>query len=155
MRERALFSETEVRKCVMRSWVGVEGAHAMCAIGGRRRWKRCRILEEGLVDLSKRLRRDWWSWKGSRSRWMRKPRWALRVAAVIVMTKSGAARVRGQRRPRPPEASPSWLMRMAEGGMVGWSTRVVRKLDMIVSMSEVRGPFHSSQVGLGSLRGRL
>ena len=44
---------------------------------------------------------------------------------------------------------------MAEGGMVGWSTSLVRKLDMIVSMSEVRGPFHSSQVGLGSLRGRL
>ena len=155
MRERALFSETEVRKCVTRSWVGVEGAHAMCAIGGRRRWKRCRILEEGLEDSSKRLRRDWWSWKGRRSRWMRKPCCALREAAVIVMTKSGAARVRGQRMPRPPEARPSWLMRMAEGGMVGWLTRVVRKLEMMVSMLEVRGPFHSSQLGLGSLRGRL
>ena len=61
----------------------------------------------------------------------------------------------GHRRPRPPEARPSWLMRTAEGGMVGWSTRVVRKVEMMVSISEVRGPFHSSQLGLGSLRGRL
>ncbi len=52
---------------------------------------------------------------------------------VIVMMKSGAARVRGQRRPRPPEASPSWLMRIAEGGIDGWSRMEVRKVDMISS----------------------
>ena len=71
------------------------------------------------------------------------------------MTKSGAARIRGHIRPRPPEARPSWLMRMAVGGMVGWPTRVVRKVEMMVSMSEVRGPFHSSQLGLDSWIGRL
>ena len=57
--------------------------------------------------------------------------------------------------PSPPEARPSWLMRMAEGGIVSWLVRVVRKVDMILSMSDVRGPFHSSHLGLGSLKGRL
>ena len=71
------------------------------------------------------------------------------------MTKSGDARVQGQRRPRPLEAKPSWLMRMAEGGIVGWLVRVVRKVDMMSLMSEVRGPFHSSHLGLRSLIGRL
>ena len=79
----------------------------------------------------------------------------LHVAEVIVMTKSGDARVQGQRRPRPLEAKPSWLMRMAEGGIVGWLVRVVRKVDMMSSMSDVRGPFHSSHLGSGSLIGRL
>jgi hypothetical protein len=63
----ACFSETEVRKCVMQSCVGVEGAHAICAIDGRRRWNRCRMWEVGLVDVWKRLLRDWWSLKGGRS----------------------------------------------------------------------------------------
>ena len=57
--------------------------------------------------------------------------------------------------PSPPEARPSWLMRMVEGGIVSWLVRVVRKVDMILSMSDVRGPFHSSHLGLGSLKGRL
>ena len=139
----------------MRSCVGVEGAHAICAIDGRRCWNRCRMWEVGLVDVWKRLLRDWWSLKGRRSWWRRKPCCALRMAAAIVMTKSGAARVRGQRMPRPPEARPSWLMRMAEDGIVGWLVRVVRKVDMMSSMSDVRGPFHSSHFGLGSLIGRL
>ena len=57
--------------------------------------------------------------------------------------------------PSPPEARPSWLMRMAEGGIVSWLVRVVRKMGMILSMSDVRGPFHSSHLGSGSLIGRL
>jgi hypothetical protein len=77
------------------------------------------------------------------------------MAVVIVMMKPGAAWVRGQRRPRPPEASPSWLMRIAESGVDGWSRMEVRKVDVISSMSDVRGPFHSSHFGLGSLIGRL
>ena len=76
------------------------------------------------------------------------------MAAVIVMMKSGAARVRGQMTPRPPEASPSWLMRIAEGGIDGWPRREVRKVDMMFSMLDVRGLFHSSHFGLGPLIGR-
>ncbi len=77
------------------------------------------------------------------------------MAVVIVMMKSGAAQVQEQRRPRPPEASPSWLMRIAEGGIDGWSRMEERKVDMISSMSDVRGPFNSSHFGLESLIGRL
>ena len=73
---------------------------------------------------------------------------------VIVMMKSGAAWVQGQRRPRPPEASPSWLMRIAEGGINSWPRREVRKVDMMFSMLDVRGAFHSSHFGLGSSIGR-
>jgi hypothetical protein len=101
-------------------------------------------VTEGLVDL-----------KGTRLRWRQKPCCALRVVVVIVMTKSGAERVQGQRRPRLPEVRPSWLMRMAEDGIVGWLDRVVRKVDMMPSMSDVRGPFHSSHLGSGSLIGKL
>jgi hypothetical protein len=46
-------------------------------------------------------------------------------------------------------------MRIAEGGIDGWSRMEVRKVDMISSMSDVRWPFHSSHFGLGSLIGRL
>jgi hypothetical protein len=46
-------------------------------------------------------------------------------------------------------------MRMAEDGISDWLVRVVRKADMMSSMSDVRGPFHSSHFGLGSLIGRL
>ena len=34
---------------------------------GRRRWNRCRMWEAGLVDVWKRLLRDWCSLKGRRS----------------------------------------------------------------------------------------
>ncbi len=77
------------------------------------------------------------------------------MAVIIVMMKSGAAQVLGQRRPRLPEASPSWLMRIAEGGINGWLRREARKMDMIFSMLDVRGAFHSSHFGSGSLIGRL
>ena len=40
-------------------------------------------------------------------------------------------------------------------GIVGWLVRVVRMVDMMLSMLDVRGPFHSSHLGLGSLIGRL
>jgi hypothetical protein len=76
------------------------------------------------------------------------------MAVVIVMVKSGAARVRGQRRPRPPEASPSWLIRIAEGGIDDWSRREVRKVDKMFSMLDMRRAFHSSHFGSGSLIGR-
>ncbi len=46
-------------------------------------------------------------------------------------------------------------MRMTEGEIVGSLVRVVRKVDMMSSMSDVRGPFHSSHLGSGSLIGRL
>ncbi len=44
---------------------------------------------------------------------------------------------------------------MVEGGIVGWLVRVVRKVDMMLSMSDVRGPFHSSHLGSRLLIGRL
>jgi hypothetical protein len=72
------------------------------AIRGRRRSNRWRMNESGLVSDPKRLPRDEWIVNGGRSRWIRNPREALRMAEVIVITKSGAARVRGQRMPRPP-----------------------------------------------------
>ena len=68
---------------------------------------------------------------------------------------SGAARVSGHRSPRPSEASPSWLMRIAEGGIDCLLRREARKVDMMSSMSDVRGPFQSSHFGLGLSTGRL
>ncbi len=76
---------------------------------------------------------------------------SIRMAVIIVMMKSGAARVQGQRRPRPPEASPSWLMRIAEGGIDGWLRRGVRKVDKMFSLLDVRGRFHSLHFELGSI----
>ena len=46
-------------------------------------------------------------------------------------------------------------MRIAEGGIDGWLRREARKVDMMSSMSAVRGPFQFSHFGLGSLAGRL
>ena len=142
------------RKCVVLS-VGVDGAQVMYAIFGRRCWYRCRMWEVVLTEGGKRLHSDWCSLKGRRSWCKRKPCLALRMAVVIVMMKSGAAWFRGLRIPRPPDASPSWLMRIAEGGIVGWLRREGRNVDMMFSMSNVRGPFLSSHFGLGSLMGRL
>ena len=137
------------------SVVGVDGEQAMYAIFGRRCWYRCRMWEVVLIEGVKRSQSNWWSLKGRRSRCRRKPCLALRVAVVIVMTKSRAARVRGHRCPRLPEASPSWLTRIAEGGIDGWLRREARKVDMMSSMLDVRGPFQSSHFGSGSSTGRL
>ena len=137
------------------SVVGVDGALAMYAIFGRRCWYCCRMWEVVLTEGVNRLHSDWCSLKGWRSRCRRKPCLALRMAVVIVMTKSGAARVRGLRIPRPLDASLSWLMRIAEGGIVGWLRREERNVDMMFSMSDVRGPFQSSHFGSGSSMGRL
>jgi len=46
-------------------------------------------------------------------------------------------------------------MRIAEGGIDGWMRREARKVDMMSSMSDVRGPFQSSHFGSGSSMGRL
>ena len=46
-------------------------------------------------------------------------------------------------------------MRIAEGGIDGWLRREARKVDMMSSMSDVRGPFQSSHFGSGLLIGRL
>ena len=155
MRLRVLFSEMDDRKCLVLLVVGVDGAQAMYAISGRRCWYRCRMWEVVLMEGVKRLHSDWCSLKGRRSRCRQKPCLALRVAVVIVMTKSGAAWVRGLRIPRPPDVSPCWLMRIAEGGIVGWLRREARNVDMRFSMSDVRRPFQSSHFGLGSSMGRL
>ena len=64
------------------------------------------------------------------------------MAVVIAMMKS-------------PDASPSWLMRIAEGGIIGWLRREARNVDMMFFMSGVRGPFQSSHFGSGSSMGRL
>ncbi len=80
---------------------------------------------------------------------------ALGIEAAMIMTKSGAARVRGHSRPRPPARRLSWLMRMAWLGVEGEARRVVRNFAMISSMVDVSGPFHCSQLGFGSSVGRL
>ena len=143
------------RKCVVLSVVGVDGAQAMYAIFGRRCWYCCRMWEVVLTEGVKRSHSDWCSLKGRRSRCRQKLCLALQVDVVIVMTKSGAAQIRWLRIPRPPDASPSWLMRIAEGVIVGWLRREARNVDMMFSMSDVRGPFQSSHFGLGSSMGRL
>jgi hypothetical protein len=89
------------------------------------------------------------------SLWSRKPSFALRMAVVIVRMKSGATLVRGQRRPRPSAARPSWLIRMAEVGVDLKSRREAKNCEMISSVAEVGGPFHSSQSGLEASVGRL
>ncbi len=63
----------------------------------------------------------------------------------MVITKSGAALVRGHRMPRPPVLSPSWLMSRAKSGIDGLLRSVARKFLMISSVAEVRGPCHSFQ----------
>jgi hypothetical protein len=45
-------------------------------------------------------------------------------------------------------------MRIAEGGIDGWLRREVRKVDMMFSMLDVRGVFHSFHFGMGLLIGR-
>jgi hypothetical protein len=69
------------------------------------------------------------------------------------MTKSGAARVRGQRRPRPPAWRPSRLIKMAYSGMSGVKSEVVMsevKNDLMTeSTEEVSGPFQFFQGGSG------
>ncbi len=67
----------------------------------------------------------------------------------MVITKLGAALMRGHRMPRPPDLSPSWLMSRALAGIDGLSRSVARKFLMISSVAEVRGPCHSSQGGSG------
>lgn len=53
-RLRALFGDTEVRKCVIRSEVGIDGAQAMVAIWGRKHWNRCRIFDVVFLEVSNR-----------------------------------------------------------------------------------------------------
>ncbi len=137
------------------SVVGVDGAQVMYAIFGRRCWYRCRMWEVVLTEGVKRSHNDWCSLKGRRSWCRQKPCLALWVAVVIVVMNSGAARVRGLRIPKPPEASPSWLMRIAEDGIIGWLRREARNVDMMFSMPDVKGLFQSSNSGSGSSMGRL
>jgi hypothetical protein len=113
MRLRALVAEIEDRKCCMRTGGGVEGGHATNAICGRRVWKRCKMSKSRLVSGWNSCLMESWSWKGSRSLSSLKPVVALWIAAVILMIKSGAARVQGQSMPRPPARRLSWLMSMA------------------------------------------
>ena len=114
MQLQALFSEMDDRKCVVLLVVGVDGAQAMYAIFGGRCLYHCKIWEVVLIKGGKRSQSDWWSLKGRRSWCRRKSCLALWGAVVIVMTKSGAARVRGHRSPRPPEA------RLADEDCRGW-----------------------------------
>jgi len=46
-------------------------------------------------------------------------------------------------------------MRIAEGGIIGCLRREARNVDMMFSVSDVRGPFQSSHLGLGSSMGRM
>ena len=91
----------------MRSVGGMDGAQATSAMWGRMQWKRWRILELVLVEMSNNVPMVWWIGKLGRSLWIQKPWRAFLRAEAIVMTKSGAARVRGHRRPRPPARRPN------------------------------------------------
>jgi len=111
-----------------------------------------------LAVISNNTPMVWWMGKLGRFLWIRKPWRAFLRADAIVMAKSGAARVRGQRILRPPARMPSWLMRMECSGMSGVMSAVVsseKKNALIVeSMLEVTGSFHSSQGGFGLLVGK-
>ena len=91
----------------MRSVGGMDGAQVISAMWGRMQRNRWRILEVSLVEMSNNAPMIWWMGKLGRSLWIRKPWRAFLRAEAIVMTKSGAARVRGHRRPRPPARRPS------------------------------------------------
>jgi hypothetical protein len=104
---RALLGETSVRKWFMRSAGGMDGAQATSAMWGRMQWKRLRILEFVLVEMSNNAPMVWWTRKLGRSLWIRNPWRAFLRAEAMVMTKSGAARVRGHRIPRPPARRPN------------------------------------------------
>jgi hypothetical protein len=58
--------------------------------------------ETGLATESKRSPSEECTVKGGRSLWIQNPREAFRRADVIVIMKSGAARVRGHNIPGPP-----------------------------------------------------
>ena len=65
--------EANVRKWLMRSGGGMDGAHATSAMCGRRQWNHCRILEVVLVEISNNVPMVWWMGKLGRSLWIRKP----------------------------------------------------------------------------------
>jgi hypothetical protein len=112
MRLLALWVETLQRKWSGPLAEGTEGGQATFVMRGRSRWKRWRIRESGFELDSNRFPREVCNVNGGRSLWIRKPRVALQMAEVIVITKLGAAHVRGQRIPRPPWHRLMWLIRV-------------------------------------------
>ena len=112
------------------------------------------MAESGFVVTSKRSRRVGWSKWGVESGWRAKPVVAFRCAFAMLRTKSGTARVRGERRPRPPCDRPSWLMRVEWVGRASRWRSLDRNVEMMVSVAAVSGPFHSSQGGLAISVGR-
>ena len=70
-----------------------------------------------------------------------------------MITKSGTARVCGQRIPSPPVRRLSWLIRIAYSGMSGVRSEVVmidvKNALMTELMEEVSGPVQFSHGGLG------
>ena len=107
-----------------------------------------RIREVRFESESKRWPRDAWIWKGGRSLWILKPWVAFRMAKVIVITKSGAACVRGHRIPRPPWRRLMLLMRVEYSGIEVRPRREAKKSCVRRSVLAVSGPFQSSRGGL-------
>ncbi len=142
------------RKWVIRSAGGVDGAQPIAAKCGRRMWKRRRMFEVRFVATSKSPRSVGWSKWGVESGWRVKPVVALRCAVAMSRTKSGTARVRGERSPRPPCERPSWLMSVEWSGRVSQWSRRDRKEEMMLSVAAVSGPFHSSHGGSSMSVGR-
>ena len=79
----------------------MDGAQVTSAMWGRRQWKQWRILEVVFVEILNNAPMVWWMGKLGRSLWIRKQWRAFLQADIMVMIESGAARVHGQRRPRP------------------------------------------------------
>jgi hypothetical protein len=98
----------------------IQREEVIYAVCGREGWGACDFCNVGedavktfenfgvgVREMSSNVPMVWWMGKLGRSLWIRKPWRAFLRAEAIVMTKSGAARVRGHRRPRPPARSPS------------------------------------------------
>ncbi len=128
--------------------------HPMFAKCGRSMWKRRRSRESPLLSILKSALRDGWRRWGVESGCIWNPCVALRCALVMVSTRSGAARVRGDSMPSPPSESPSWLMRIDRSGKSLHRRRRERKDCIIESVAAVRGPFHSSHGGSSMSVGR-
>ena len=91
-RDRMLCLDNLVWKCWICSVGGYSAGEAICVMVGRRREYCFKIVESVFVFVSNRFVMDGCNRVGSRSMLGLNPFVAYRIAEVIVMMKSGAAR---------------------------------------------------------------